>query len=52
MRASASALLVLEGREEKPLYGKIVPAMAGWQFSHHQRPMDMEGGIPCFFSLP
>lgn len=30
--------------------GKIVPAMAGWQFPHHKGLMDIKGGVPGFSS--
>lgn len=31
--------------------GKVVPAMAGWQFPHHKGLMDIKGGHPGIFFL-
>ena len=53
----AGSILVKDEKHRDMIYkpvrldnGKIVPAMAGWQFPHHKGLMDIKGGIPGFSS--
>lgn len=53
----AGSILVKDEKHRDMIYkpirldnGKIVPAMAGWQFPHHKGLMDIKGGVPGFSS--
>lgn len=53
----AGSILVKDEKYRDMIYkpvqldnGKIVPAMAGWQFPRHKGLMDIKGGIPGFSS--
>lgn len=53
----AGSILVKDEKHRDMIYkpvrldnGKIVQAMAGWQFPHHKGLMDIKGGIPGFSS--
>lgn len=53
----AGSILVKDEKHRDMIYkparldnGKVVPAMAGWQFPHHKGLMDIKGGIRGFSS--
>lgn len=53
----AGSILVKDEKHRNMIYkparldnGKVVPAMAGWQFPHHKGLMDIKGGIRGFSS--